>query len=46
MAVRRGGDPFKKDNFKDCVIRLVAQVTSPEREARLTANSAILRTAA
>jgi hypothetical protein len=23
-----GGDSFKKDNFKDCVIRLVAQVTS------------------
>jgi len=21
-----GGDPFKKDNFKDCVIRLIAQV--------------------
>jgi NAD-dependent SIR2 family protein deacetylase len=23
-----GGDPFKKDNFKDCVIRLIAQVTT------------------
>jgi hypothetical protein len=23
-----GGDSFKKNNFKDCVIRLVAQVTS------------------
>jgi len=23
-----GGDNLKKDNFKDCVIRLVAQVTS------------------
>jgi hypothetical protein len=23
-----GGDPFKEDNFKDCVIRLIAQVTT------------------
>jgi hypothetical protein len=23
-----GGDPFKKDNFKDSVLRLMAQVTS------------------
>ena len=23
-----GGDPFKKDNFKNCVIRLVEQVNS------------------
>jgi hypothetical protein len=23
-----GGDPFKKDNFKDAVLRLMAQVTS------------------
>jgi hypothetical protein len=23
-----GGDPLKKDNFKDCVIRLIAQVTT------------------
>ena len=23
-----GGDPFKKDNLKDCVIRLIAQVTT------------------
>ena len=23
-----GGDPFRKDNFKDAVLRLVAQVTA------------------
>ena len=23
-----GGDPFKKDNFKECVLRLMAQVTA------------------
>jgi hypothetical protein len=23
-----GGDPFKKDNFKDCVLRLMTQVTA------------------
>jgi hypothetical protein len=23
-----GGDPFKKDNFKDSVLRLMAQVTA------------------
>jgi hypothetical protein len=23
-----GGDPFKRDNFKDCVLRLMAQVTA------------------
>jgi hypothetical protein len=28
-----GGDQFKKDDFKDCVIRLIAQVTA-ECEAR------------
>jgi hypothetical protein len=24
-----GGDSFKKDNFKDCTLRLMAQVTAP-----------------
>jgi hypothetical protein len=23
-----GGDPFKKDNFKDCTLGLMAQVTA------------------
>jgi hypothetical protein len=23
-----GGDPLKRDNFKDCVLRLMAQVTA------------------
>jgi hypothetical protein len=29
-----GGDPFKKDNLKDCVLRLVAQVTARDIKRR------------
>jgi hypothetical protein len=27
-AASEGGDPFKRDNFKGCVLRLMAQVTA------------------
>jgi hypothetical protein len=29
-----GGDPFKKDNLKDCVLRLVPQVTARDIKRR------------
>jgi hypothetical protein len=29
-----GGNPFKKDSFNDCVLRLMAQVHGVEAEAR------------